>query len=214
MKRIFLVDFDGTITIEDTCFLMLKRFCRPGWQDINDQWEQGKIGTIECAQRTFKLLDVSPPDLLAYFKSVPIDPGFKDFADLVSQQGDKLYILSDGYDLNIQTILEQNGLEQVPFYANVLRHIAGEYHIECPYHNPACGQCGTCKTSLLEQLCEEEAQTIYVGDGTSDKCVVKFADIVFAKSGLLSYCQDNGLRANEFKSFQDIIDWLKKQIAY
>ncbi len=210
MNRVFFVDFDGTISLEDTCFSMINRFCRPSWQELNDQWEQGELGTIECARRTFELFDVSEAELLHFFQNLPIDPSFKDFVDLVAQKGDKIYILSDGYDLNIETILKQNGLDYLPYYANHLRCYEGKFDIQSPYHNPECGKCGTCKKSLLEQLREDEAQTIYVGDGTSDKCVVECADIIFAKKELLKYCHDSGLPAKGFNSFLDIIAWFEQ----
>lgn len=210
MKNVFFLDFDGTISIEDSCYLMISRFCRPGWQALNEQWEKGELGTIECARRTFELFDASQEELLQFCQQIPIDSSFKNFVAWATQKGDKIYILSDGYDLNIKTILKQNALEHLPFYANQLCYAVGKFDIASPYHNPECGKCGTCKKSLLEQLREKEAKTIYVGDGTSDKCVVECADTIFAKNELLKYCQESGLRANGFKSFKDIIEWFEQ----
>lgn len=209
MRRVFFLDFDGTISLEDSCSLMVEKFCRPGWQELNEQWERGEIGTIECARRTFELFNVSWDELLQFCRQLPIDPSFPDFVAWTAQRGDKIYILSDGYDINIKTILRQNDLDHLPFYANQLLCFDGKYDIASPYYNAECGKCGTCKKSLLKQLQEEEAQTIYAGDGTSDKCVVKSADIVFAKKELLRYCEEKGLKANGFKSFEDIMEWFE-----
>ncbi len=210
MKKIFFLDFDGTISLEDTCYLMIEKFCRPGWQELNEQWERGELGTIECARCTFELFDASRDELLQFCRQLPIDPDFPDFVARAEQRGDKIYILSDGYDLNIKTILQQNNLDQIPFYANRLHYSDGKFDITSPYHNYECGQCGTCKKSLLEQLREKEVQIVYVGDGTSDKCAAQFADIVFAKQELLRYCQAKGRQAIGFKSFKDIIQWLEQ----
>jgi len=210
MKRIFFLDFDGTITLEDTCFLMIQQFCRPGWEEVNEQWEQGEIGTLECARRTFALFDASREELVIFLQQIPVDSGFKDFLKLVEQNGDSIFILSDGYDLNIKTIFTANDIEKIPFYANMLLYTGGKFDLDSPYHNPVCGKCGTCKTNLLEQLRGEKRQTIYIGDGSSDKCPVKQADIIFAKGKLMEYCQSSGLPAKEFNSFQDIIRWLEQ----
>ncbi len=209
MKRVFLLDFDGTISIEDSCYLMIRRFCRPGWQELNEKWEQGELGTIECACQTFALFDASQEELRRFCQQIPIDPSFKDFVAWAAQKGDKIYILSDGYDLNIKTILKQNALEHLPFYANQLCYAEGKFNIASPYHNLECGKCGTCKKSLLEQLREEEAQTVYVGDGTSDKCAAAYADVIFAKKELLRNFEERGLPVNEFRNFEDIIEWFE-----
>lgn len=207
MKINFLLDFDGTISLEDSCYAMISKFCRPGWQDLNEQWEQGVLSTIECARRTFELFDGSREDLLQFCRQLPVDPSFKDFVAWADRQGHNIYILSDGYDLNIKTILRQNDLEYLPFYANELHYSNGRFDIISPYYNTECGKCGTCKKSLLEQLREQEIQTVYVGDGTSDKCAAAYADLVFAKKELLRYCEEMGRPVIGFEKFKDIKEW-------
>ncbi len=210
MKRIFFLDFDGTITLEDSCFLMIQQFCRPGWEEINEQWEQGGIGTLECARRTFALFEASREELVMFLQQIPVDPGFKDFVKIAEENGDSIFILSDGYDLNIKTIFAANGIEPIPFYANKLLYTAGKFDLDSPYHNPLCEKCGTCKTNLLEKLRGEENQTIYIGDGSSDKCPVKQADIIFAKEKLMAYCKKQGYPAKGFERFQEIIEWMEE----
>ncbi|MGE5415857.1 MAG: MtnX-like HAD-IB family phosphatase [Acidobacteriota bacterium] len=209
MKRCFFVDFDGTITLRDTCYTMVATYCRPGWKELNQQWERGEIGTTECARRTFALMDVEYDELLRFLSAVPIDPHFKDFVDLVEINNDSLYILSDGYDTNINTILGLNNLGHLPYYSNKLLCSNNNYDIESPNHNPECGKCGTCKTTLVQKLTSPGCMTVYIGDGYSDRCAAKETDIVFATSSLLRFCRENDIPATEFHGFQDIIDWLK-----
>lgn len=209
MERIFFVDFDGTITLEDSCFLMVKHFSRSGWEEVNELWEKGELGTVECANRTFQLFDGNMTEMVQFLKQIPIDPYFKEFINITRTMGDKLYILSDGYDINIKTILAENDIDDVLFYCNKLLYSEGVFQIGCPYYNNHCGKCGNCKTTLLKRLRKKGAQIVYIGDGTSDQCPVKYADIVFAKKGLLTYCQENDIYAKEYESFKDILDWLK-----
>jgi 2-hydroxy-3-keto-5-methylthiopentenyl-1-phosphate phosphatase len=85
----------------------------------------------------------------------------------------------------------------------------GGFKIECPHLNPDCGNCGTCKTRLMEELREPGGQTVYIGNGYSDTCPAGHADLVFAKGALYRYCRERGIGAQYFDSFCDIIAHLK-----
>ena len=52
--------------------------------------------------------------------------------------------------------------------------------------------------------------SVFIGDGVSDYCASNFADIVFAKKRLASYCWKNNITYYEFKNFNDIIIKLEK----
>ncbi|MGE5405951.1 MAG: MtnX-like HAD-IB family phosphatase [Candidatus Saccharibacteria bacterium] len=209
MRRCFFIDFDGTITLKDTCYNMVASYCRPGWKELNEQWERREMGTTECARRTLALMDVEYNELQRFLSTIPIDPLFKDFIALAAEHDDRLYILSDGYDVNIKTILGLNGLDHLPYYSNNLLCDNNQYDIESPNYNEECGLCGTCKTSLVRRLTPPGYLTVYIGDGYSDRCAVHETDIVFAKKSLLKYCRKNGVPTHEFQGFQDIIAWMK-----
>lgn len=203
MKKTFFIDFDGTITTFDSCTTMVETFARDGWQEINQRWEQRELSTEECAHQTFELFEVSPENLKRFLKNIEIDEYFPQFLKNCQEKGHQVYILSDGYDLNIQTILDEHQLE-VPYYCNELVY-TDRFQIRCPYKNDECGNCGTCKSSLMERLKEENSQTIYIGDGYSDICPAGKADLVFAKEPLYSICQEKGIPAVSYQNFYDIM---------
>lgn len=209
MKKMFFIDFDGTVTKEDVCLVMVENFCREGWKEINDKWERGEISTEECARQTFKLFNAAEDDLYRVLDTIEIDDFFKPFIELCQQEGYEVYILSDGYDLMIEYILNKYGLSYLPFFANRLIINNNRYSIKCPNINPACGQCGTCKKNILKSLKKENRQVIYIGDGYSDICVSREADLVFAKGFLLDYCRSDNIQVVPFGDFGDIIDQLK-----
>lgn len=208
MQRQFFVDFDGTVTTEDTVVAMVQRFAREGWQEINRKWEKKELSTEECARSILKLMDADVAELRRLMDSIALDPYFPAFLALCQQQGDQVYILSDGYDFNIKNILSRYNID-VPFYCNKLIY-TDHFDIECLYNNPDCGSCGTCKTALMRQLTQKGCQTIYIGDGYSDICPAQNADMVWAKNSLLDYCRQQGIKAVAFDNFADIIKWLQK----
>ena len=208
MNKQFFVDFDGTITKEDVVGVIVQTFCRDGWKEINDRWEKKDISTVECARQTFKLFDAAEKDLYRVLDTIEFDDCFVPFVKTCRAQGYPVYILSDGYDLMIEYLLKKHGLSDLPFFANRLVRKNGGYDIACPYLNPICGQCGTCKKTILQALKKEGCTTVYIGDGYSDTCVIEAADIVYAKKDLLAYCRRRNIPVIPFHNFSDICDIL------
>lgn len=205
MKKVFFVDFDGTITKKDTCYAMVETFAKDGWEEISRLWEDKKLSTEDCANRIFELFQASLEDVGNLMDKMEIDGYFKEFLELCRHKGHEVYILSDGYDFNIKTVLEKHNIE-VKYYSNKLLYDTDKgFSIECPYHNPSCGNCGTCKTSLIKALKGDSGQVVYIGDGYSDMCPAAIADVVFAKDFLYKYCREKGINAIFFSDFKDII---------
>ena len=207
MDKEFFIDFDGTITTTDTCWAMVQAYARAGWEEINRQWENKEISTQECAQRTFELFDATPGELQKLVEGIDIDPFFIDFWHWCRKRDYPVRILSDGYDFNIRIILNKYRLP-IPYYANRLIYDRG-FKIECPYLNQTCGNCGTCKTALMQKLKHAHSRTIYIGDGYSDTCPARHADLVYAKGTLYEYCADQGLPVLEYQNFHDILSSLE-----
>ncbi|CEO90095.1 MAG: hypothetical protein RQM95_13085 [Syntrophaceticus schinkii] len=72
-----------------------------------------------------------------------------------------------------------------------------------------CGNCGTCKTTLMEKLNKEGHQAVYIGDSYSDTCPAEHADHVFARDVLYEYCLENSIPATPFNDFREIIEQLQ-----
>ncbi|MCR4429708.1 MAG: MtnX-like HAD-IB family phosphatase [Tepidanaerobacteraceae bacterium] len=206
MKLAFFVDFDGTITKEDTCEAMVKAFAKGDWKSLDKKWQEGKLSTEECARQTFEMFDADEESVKNFLReNMEIDDYFVQFANLCRQSGHSLYILSDGYDFNIRVVFEKFGITNIPYFANELVISGRSFDIRCPYHSKSCSQCGVCKTDLMLKLKPEGALAVYIGDGYSDICPAKSADVVFAKGTLLMLCRKNKIPAREFRDFSDII---------
>ena len=203
MKRVFFVDFDGTITKVDVCAAMVEAFAGDGWREINDLWEKKLLSTRDCANMNFKLFRVGLKEIKSLIEKIEIDEYFQEFLALCRNQDYKIHILSDGYDFCIETFFKKYGIN-VSYYANRLVYNDG-FEVDTPYHNPACGQCVTCKKSLMSKLRENAEEIIFIGDGYSDTCPAQNADFVFAKGVLYNFCLEKGVRVQHYDSFKDII---------
>ena len=195
-------DFDGTITKGDSVNRFFEMYASKKWMDSEKLWIEGKISSRENAIIQVGLLkNISGQQLDDYINSIEIDDYFLDFVDYVKSNNIKLTILSDGFDLFIQRILERYDLD-IPFYANKLIYKNGKFSIEFPYYNQNCDKkAGMCKCQKVK-----EDRFCYIGDGTSDLCIASKADFLFASNNLHQYCKKNNIKHSHFKSFRNIID--------
>jgi len=206
-EHIIFCDFDGTITQEDTIKNFLTTFTGGGWLRAEKEWIDGKIGSRECLEVQLNLAaHVSKNEIDDFLSQVKIDDYFIDFYKFIKKEKIDFYIISDGLDYFIKTILEANGIEDAIFYANHLEFKNGKFALSFPNQNPRCKRnSGTCKCKIAQQYTQSGCETIYIGDGLSDCCVSDNIDIIFAKDDLLKYCKTNYKKNYiEFRNFKDV----------
>lgn len=208
MEYIFFVDFDGTITIKDTCEMLIERNEQPGLKEINELWERKELSTPECAELLIKRMKLSKIDIDALVQEVEVDANFKRFLSLCKDFDYPVLILSDGYDQIIRRVLQKEYIE-IPFFANNLNYDQ-EYSVNFPYFNNECGNCGTCKMGLIKRFDLQGSVRVYIGDGTSDFCPASTCDVVFAKGKLKQFCQENNIPFYPYQTFKDVISWLNR----
>ena len=202
---IVLVDFDGTITQQDVGALLFNTYSKNESQKIVSLWLKGEIGSRECLERECKLIQITPSELRNFALAQKIDVQFPAFVDLCKREKLELVIVSDGLDFYIKLILEKYGLDEIPFYSNLLEFENGDLDLEFPYFDRGCGTCGNCKSYHLKNLRNKSGRVVYIGDGLSDRCAVKEAKIVFAKNDLREFCIKENIRCFSYTDFGDII---------
>ncbi|MGQ9557549.1 MAG: MtnX-like HAD-IB family phosphatase [Desulfurispora sp.] len=209
MDWVIFSDFDGTITLEDTCNMLMRRFgSSRSWQYAR-AWEKGELDTRQCTELIFQDMELTEEKVRRVIDQARVDPHFETFLARCRGKNIPVYILSDGFDYIIHA-LQQRGGWPVRVFANKLSFPAG-YRLEYPHHNPQCGRCGTCKSTLVQELAGTGARKIYIGDSTSDFCAVKHCDVVLAKGRLADYCREKGIEHRVIRGFADVLEWLVSQ---
>jgi 2-hydroxy-3-keto-5-methylthiopentenyl-1-phosphate phosphatase len=191
-----LCDFDGTIAQEDVTDSLLMRFGRPGWDVLEVDWREGRIGSRECMAGQIALLDCSRDELDEHLAAMTIDPDFGGFAAAVRASGASLTIVSDGLDHAIRALLRRHGLDGLTVVASRLVQVAPRrWKLEFPFSSADCTSAsGTCKCAWAgSPKIEPGTRVLMVGDGASDFCVARRADLNFASKRLLDHCLDHGL---------------------
>ncbi len=204
-------DFDGTITTQDTLVYLLDRYVGPAWLAIEDQVEAGTLSEEEGLQAEITLLKPAWEEARdAVLADVPIDPGFAPFAAWCRERGWPLAILSGGLEPLIRALLARKGLDELVLRANGLDFDEDGRWRVVPAGSPRIrARCNHCKTWHLAAASQAGARIVYVGDGCTDRCPAEHADLVFAKGGLLRWCEEKGLPYHPFESFTEIRDWFE-----
>jgi len=208
--RVF-VDFDGTISLEDTTDVVLERFADAAWQKVEAEWLAGRIGSRECLQKQVDLVRASPEELDSVCEDVPLDPHFPELVALCHRHRIPVVVVSDGMDRLITKMLARVGVD-IPVFANRLDYCGdGRWSLQFPYAGKSCQSgAGNCKCVALTK--ESTTTRVLIGDGRSDFCAAETADLVIAKSALVEHCQTNGLPFTVFGNFAGattiLADWI------
>jgi 2-hydroxy-3-keto-5-methylthiopentenyl-1-phosphate phosphatase len=213
-KTLIVCDFDGTICAVDMGNMILNRFTNESWQDIDDSFVKGEIGSRVAYAGISKLLKGSRQEMLDYVtRHGRLDKGFPDFYRYCRSRGIDIRIVSDGLDFYISAIMKSHGLSEIEYYSNSAAFTAdGGMHISFPHAREVCGKCGTCKRFVLESYRSSYKRIIYVGNGLSDVCPSGDADLVFAKDILWEKCLERGSTCIRYENFHDVQRYLMQTL--
>ena len=148
--------------------------------------------------------------MLSYLKKIKVRPYFKKIIPLLVAHGAGPVVLSDDFHFVIDTILHSNGIKGITVCANRLRFCDDRLIPAFPHTNLRCWKCGHCKTKNLKKRGIGSKIIIYIGDGRSDICPAKKADLVFAKGSLLKYFRQNRLECKPFKDLKEVYNYFKR----
>lgn len=205
-----MMDFDGTITNQDTNDALFRHFGTKDNEHIEWLYAIGKIGTREGMKRHFDTLSITADEMKQYLvENITIDDAFASFHEKVIANYMPYTIVSGGFVSNIETIFNHGGFPIDCILANELHFENHRIKVQF-YHDEAnclCDEaaCGNCKTRHLRYFQSKGYEVIYIGDGLTDRCVAEAADIVFATGYLKQYCEKQMIPPHiPFDSFEDI----------
>ncbi|MGZ3579234.1 MAG: MtnX-like HAD-IB family phosphatase [Syntrophales bacterium] len=214
-RLLILCYFDGTVSTVDMGNEILNRFTDKGWEEIDRAYCAGEIGSRVAYMRVASLFTGSRSQMLEFVSGrEKIDPHFLEFYRFCQSKGVDLKIVSDGLDFYIDAILKRNNLHDIEFFSNVtVFQDDNKLSIEFPRMNDKCEKCGTCKKDVLRDYRSNYDRVIYVGNGYSDVCPAKDADLVFAKEVLYEKCRQDGTACVHYENFRDILIYLDETVC-
>lgn len=198
-----VVDFDGTITEQETLDALVDRFGDPEAHRV----AQGKLGCSltlhDVIARGYGSLRATRDEVVSWvLQNVRFRRGFRELVEFCRARGWKLVVVSSGLRELIEPVLRREGLE-LEVVANALEP-GTDWEIAFR-ENRRCDACGElCKRQVVAEL-SGDAWIAYIGDGFSDGCAAELADLVFARRRLAEYLDDRGLSYHRFEDFHDVV---------
>lgn len=190
-----VVDWDGTVTERDSLHMLLERFgdlevYRAAEEELGHRLTLNEVIAVEM--RTVR----APYDevLEWLLAEVRVRPGF---AALVA--GHDTVVVSAGFHELIEPVLAREGIE-VRVVANRVDPRPEGWEASFTNGLP-CEVCGEpCKRAAVREL----GGFAFVGDGVSDRCVALAAARVFARDGLATWLDEQGVPYEPFDDFVDV----------
>jgi 2-hydroxy-3-keto-5-methylthiopentenyl-1-phosphate phosphatase len=210
-RIILFCDFDGTVATNDVGDLFFQTLAgTQAWQEAVEAYRAGLITSRQYLERMCAATRFDPDRFESLIAEQRVDPDFPACVAYCRRQGYPVYILSDGLDSYIQQVLERNGLGDLPVYANRMIQLdTTTIAPELPYWGHSCGDCANCKGYHIRRLRRPGSLAVFVGDGISDRCAVKEADLVLAKGALRQWCREQGYPFRPVDGFADVLRELR-----
>ncbi len=209
---IFLIDFDITISKNDSTDVLLEIHNKQKKQEILELYRNGKLTIREYIKYGLESLDLTKEEYINTLKNnVKIDDTFQYFLD----NKFNYRIVSAGSNLNVLASLLGNGIEIKEdmiisnnlVFDNDKITVVNTYLDDNSYY-------GVDKGAIVKEFQNNGYRVIYLGDGPSDYEAAKVADYVFARSGtrLVNFCNNNNIEFLEFENFIEVVEKYKNKI--
>jgi 2-hydroxy-3-keto-5-methylthiopentenyl-1-phosphate phosphatase len=191
-----ILDWDGTVTVDDTLILALREF--GDWQvylDAAAALRRGEITLHEEIRRDAESITTPIEEVVAWLReNLELRPGFLELAEAY-----RPLIVSSNFRQLIEPILERERVELEVLANNV--EWSPEGWLATFRNGDSCGTCGEpCKRADLPT----NGDVVYVGDGYSDRCAAQAADRIFARDSLAQYLDEQGVAYEPFDDFYDV----------
>ncbi len=210
-----LIDFDGTISLQDVGDALLRDLVadQAAVRRMDQLYHEGRKGSRELNAWDMDVLPRDPAALYAVVDALPLDDSFVDLVRVVQESGAAIEVVSDGVGFHVERMLARLGLHDLPVATNAAELGRGGDGVTFPYGHPACLVCGTCKRERIRAHQGAGRAVVFVGDGPSDRYAAHHADVIFAKWSLADWCREQGIAYEPWERLADVAAWFEAALA-
>ena len=195
-----VLDFDGTITVEDMLDLVCREFGDPDvYAEVDAALERGEIRLVDDIERKLVTVRRPQPEVVEWVRRrAHIRPGLDDLLETAERAGRRVVIVTSSLRELVEPVLGVRAarVELVAGSIDPGWRARLAQLVQCD----ACGE--PCKRGAVAGLGTHD--WIYVGDGWSDRCVARAAPRVFARDGLARYLDELGVAYEPFADLHDV----------
>ncbi len=205
--KILFIDFDGTITSQETLEGVMHRTIDPKlYKEKRQEMLSGKITLSEALHLGFATIPSQKiHTIMDYVRDVPIRDGFLGLLELMKEKNIPVVIISGGLKPYVE--------EKLKPYKNLLLDIhsvdldySGEYmRLVSDYEED-----GEIMQKTLVMAKYNYDYAICIGDSFTDFNMSKASDLVFARDILAKFLEKQGIPYEPWEDFNDIKNYFLK----
>ena len=208
---IAFVDFDGTITMEDTLEGAIRLFASPEeFHSVKGKLVRGEMTLSQVVRYAF---DGAPSSrlerMLDYVKGVALRPGFPEFLDEMDRREIPVVVISGGVRQFVELRLAPWRGRLLGVHAVDLDTSGPGMKLLSPYDD---GNELLKKTDVMALY--DYRHAIGIGDSFTDMKMSLAVDTIFARDVLAAYLQKMGRQFLLYDTFFDVIEAVRNSLAF
>jgi len=214
-----ICDFDGTATVLDLGDEISKRF--GGLEHFQLQkamFARGELDTRGIIEGIYTHVTAPEEEVCAFAAAeAKLRPGFTELVQAARDAGAPFFLASGGLRQYIEAVLAAHLPPELRAHVQVRANegifspagLRVRFPSDQQSRLAGCSVCGSCKrVSVAEARAAGARRILGLGDGFADRCLVQFADRVFAREGsyLHRYCVEHGYPHTPFTELYEAAD--------
>ena len=168
-KKVFVTDFDGTMTTYDFYTLVSRQLLSVDTPDYWSEYRAGRLTHFEALRNYFAAIQADEATVLQLVEQMEIDPHLAEAVAELQQRGWKIVIASAGCTWYIERLLARAGV-QIETHANPGHFETGHgLLMDLPFQSPFFSPThGIDKAGLVKHYLDSDAEIAFAGDGFPD----------------------------------------------
>ena len=209
MRKIFVSDYDGTITDKDIYSLLAERYVPAGTPDYFAQYLEGRITHVDALAAYFAFMPTEEQQLEELFEASGVDPDLASSAALLQREGWELLIVSAGCSWYVERVLRRAGVAAT-VYANPGRLeqcrglVLEKLDTSSPFYSASVG---IDKSAVVRHALQAAGTVAFAGDGPPDlqPALLVRPEFRFARGFLADSLRQQGEAFRLFSRWSEIV---------
>jgi 2,3-diketo-5-methylthio-1-phosphopentane phosphatase len=209
MRKIFISDYDGTITDKDFYALLAERYIPADTPDYFAQYLEGRITHFEAMAAYFAFAPTGEHELEKLLEASRADSDLGASAALLERAGWELLVVSAGCSWYVERVLKQAGVTAT-IYSNPGRLENGRGLVlekldpSSPYHSTSVG---VDKSAVVRHALRVAPTVAFAGDGPPDlqPALLVRPELRFARGFLADALRQRGEAFRPFSRWSEIV---------
>jgi 2,3-diketo-5-methylthio-1-phosphopentane phosphatase len=209
MRKIFVSDYDGTITNKDIYSLIAEHYVPADTPDYFAQYVKGRITHFEAMSAYFAFVPTEEQQLEGLLEAAEADPDLGVSAALLQRAGWELLVVSAGSSWYVERVLRRAGVAAT-VYSNPGRLEKGRGLVlerldtSSPYYSASMG---VDKSAVVRDALHAAQTVAFAGDGPPDlpPALLVRPELRFARGFLADALRQRGEAFRPFSRWSEIV---------